>query len=353
VDRGTNRKWFIARSADGDRFASVLSGDAVLRADLGAFGDSPLSDRGIVPEDMTAVADVERGGAPAGRNNGEVKPAKVEPGEDEFLETFNYFNYLTEVEDEFVRRRGSHLTISPMDWALVESWKDAGIPLHIVMRGISKAFDGHDARANTFRKVNSILYCQQAVEESYAGYRLSQVGAAQPGSDESASGQQTEPPKKGKSRKQTPGFAKEAVIEFLDRCHAQLQHAASAAEMDPPRTTEPAEDTKGFADQLADALLRATGRLSDIKQALEQSADVDAQSLERDLEALDRMLLEGLRIAYGEERIKEFVSEAETQLRKYRKKMEKAMYQQTADNFVTRRMREAARIPRLSLFYMT
>ena len=79
-------------------------------------------------------------------------------------ERLNYFNYFTEVEEEFVRRRGKQLLISPMDWALVESWKDAGIPLHIVLRSINESFDSYDARAQKHRKVNSIFYCQQAVE---------------------------------------------------------------------------------------------------------------------------------------------------------------------------------------------
>src|SRR6266536_1694176 len=58
----------------------------------------------------------------------------------------NYFNYFTEVEDAFVRRRAKHLFLSPMDWALIESWKELGIPLHIVLRGIEKAFDSWEAK---------------------------------------------------------------------------------------------------------------------------------------------------------------------------------------------------------------
>jgi hypothetical protein len=67
-------------------------------------------------------------------------------------ERLNYFNYFTEIEEEFVRRRGKPLMISPMDWALVETWKTAGIPLHIVLRAINQAFDGYDARAQKHRK---------------------------------------------------------------------------------------------------------------------------------------------------------------------------------------------------------
>ena len=31
-------------------------------------------------------------------------------------ERLNYYNYFTEIEEHFVRRRGKHLLISPMDW---------------------------------------------------------------------------------------------------------------------------------------------------------------------------------------------------------------------------------------------
>src|SRR6202040_2450775 len=57
------------------------------------------------------------------------------------LLNLNYFNYFTEIEDAFVRRRGKHLHLSPLDWALIESWKETGIPLHVALRAIEKSFD--------------------------------------------------------------------------------------------------------------------------------------------------------------------------------------------------------------------
>ncbi len=48
----------------------------------------------------------------------------------------NYFNYFTEIEERFLRRRGGGLLLSTLDWALIETWKDAGIPLEAVLRGI-------------------------------------------------------------------------------------------------------------------------------------------------------------------------------------------------------------------------
>src|SRR3954469_1491040 len=77
----------------------------------------------------------------------------------------NYFNYFTEIEERYQRRRGAALLLSTLDWALIETWKDAGIPLEAALRGIDAAFDSYDAkpaRAKT-RKVNSLAYCSQEV----------------------------------------------------------------------------------------------------------------------------------------------------------------------------------------------
>ena len=41
----------------------------------------------------------------------------------------NYFNYFTEIEEHFQRRWGGILRLSPLDWVLMETWRDAGIPL--------------------------------------------------------------------------------------------------------------------------------------------------------------------------------------------------------------------------------
>src|ERR1044071_2584148 len=88
----------------------------------------------------------------------------------------NYFNYFTEIEDAFIRRRGKHLLLSPMDWALIESWKEMGVPLHVALRGIEKAFDSYESRPRK-RSVKSLMYCQEEVEAQYAEWMESQAGA--------------------------------------------------------------------------------------------------------------------------------------------------------------------------------
>lgn len=249
-------------------------------------------------------------------------------------ERLNYFNYFTEVEEEFVRRRGKHMLISALDWALVESWKNAGIPLHIVLRAINEAFDGYDARAQKYRKVNSILYCEQQVESTFAEYRLAQVGGdGPPTPSESEDTSAAEPTKKEEA------FPKDVLFAFLARCNDELRAAASRAA------------TSGRT-ALENAIDRARGRLKEITAEIEGSARVDAEALERDLDGIDRLVLEGARESLGQEELKKLRAEAESHLRSYRKKMDKAIYQQTVENFIARRLREMNHIPRMSLFYL-
>src|SRR5215213_8018679 len=91
----------------------------------------------------------------------------------------NYFNYFTEIEDTFVRRRGRHLLLSPMDWALMTTWKEMGVPLHVALRGIEKSFDSYESKPRK-RTVKSLFYCQEEVEAQFAEWVESQTGAHAP-----------------------------------------------------------------------------------------------------------------------------------------------------------------------------
>ena len=88
----------------------------------------------------------------------------------------NYFNYFTEIEDTFVRRRGKHLFLSPLDWALIEAWQDRGIPLHIVIRSIESVFDVFDKQPPGTRTIKSLFYCREEIEAQYTEWLASQVG---------------------------------------------------------------------------------------------------------------------------------------------------------------------------------
>ena len=119
----------------------------------------------------------------------------------------NYFNYFTEIEDRFLRRRGGGLLLSTLDWALIETWKDAGIPLEAVLRGIDEAFDHYDQRPSKTKKVNGLAYCSQLVLSAAEDMKEAAVGAA---------------PAKPRSGQ---GFEPEVVVPFLRR-NADLLEAA-------------------------------------------------------------------------------------------------------------------------------
>src|SRR6476646_3388490 len=93
----------------------------------------------------------------------------------------NYFNYFTEIEERFQQRRGSLLMLSTLDWALIETWREAGIPLEAVLRGIDDAFDKHNLRAQRtagrVRKVNGLAWCSQSVMEATEQAMEAAVGA--------------------------------------------------------------------------------------------------------------------------------------------------------------------------------
>ena len=101
----------------------------------------------------------------------------------------NYFNYFTEIEERFQHRRGSLLMLSTLDWALIETWREAGIPLEAVLRGIDDAFDKHDAKSlrspRKIRKVNGLAWCAQSVMEAVEQAMEASIGAASAAGDNS------------------------------------------------------------------------------------------------------------------------------------------------------------------------
>ena len=99
-----------------------------------------------------------------------------------------YFNYFTEIEEHFQRRRGTVLLLSPLDWALMETWKDAGIPLEAVLRGIDATFEKWERRPKRFQKVNGLAYCSQEVLASAEEMKEAAVGAAPSETEEHGTG---------------------------------------------------------------------------------------------------------------------------------------------------------------------
>jgi hypothetical protein len=244
----------------------------------------------------------------------------------------NYFNYFSEIEDAFVRRRAKHLLLSPMDWALIESWKEMDVPLHVALRGIEKAFDSWESKPRK-RSVKSLLYCQEEVEAQFAEWRESRVGAAdEPGELKENGGQRA-------SQGDGLPFSRRAILEHLQRGRSRLLEVGAGRKLI-------------GEDDFSDALARAVALLSELEQDFAVAALPDAQKLEVSLTGLERMLSDALRSAASSEQIAANEREVKEQLKPYRKHMEPAVYQQTFANLLLKRLREQFGVPRLSLFYL-
>jgi hypothetical protein len=215
----------------------------------------------------------------------------------------NYYNYFTEIEEHFQRARGTSLfLLSPLDWALIESWKNAEVPLEAVMRGIDAAFEKWRSRKVKTQMVNSLAFCAQAV--------LSEAqimsGAARP--------RREAPP---------PPFPMEDLRSYLEN------NAASV----------PA----GFQD-IAASLRKLA---ADVEQHY-----ADLESLEQRLTVLEEKMIAAARSAQTEEQLLESRRELDRQLRPYRGKMTADQIAMLEKQYLERMLMEKAGLPRLSLFYM-
>jgi hypothetical protein len=249
----------------------------------------------------------------------------------------NYFNYFTEIEDAFIRRRGKHLLLSPMDWALIEGWKARGVPLHIVLRGVEQSFDSYEARPRR-RSVKSLFYCQEEVEAQYAEWLESQVGAGT-SADAAAEGNTPAPDELAATGNGALPFPREVIAGHLAESRAQLERAGEG------------HGQRG-AGELCEALARAAARLSDLEKDFAAAARPDAEQLEGALNDLENLLDRALRADLAPERLAARRAEAAAQLEPYRKRMERATYEQTLDSLLAKLLREEAGLPRLSLFYL-
>ena len=247
----------------------------------------------------------------------------------------NYFNYFTEIEDAFSRRRGKHLLISSIDWTLIETWKEMGIPLHIALRGIEKAFDSWESKPRK-RSVKSLMYCQEEVEAQFAEWREARVGAA----DSEGAGDAG-----ADSNDDRLPFSRTAIAQHLERGRSGLLAALTAhiAYLTGRDRTD---------DDFSDALTRAIALLTAIEDDFAVSARPEAQKLEQSLTGLERMLSDAVGQVVEPEELDRLKAEIKEQLRPHRKQMEKAAYDQTFENLLAKRLREKFGVPRLSLFYI-
>src|SRR5271169_38208 len=126
------------------------------------------------------------------------------------MDNWNYFNYFTEIEEHFWKKRGAHLLVSPLDWAIMETWQKAGVPLEAALKGIDHAFESYQrSRRGGGKPLKSLAYCTDAVLEAAEESQEAAAGAAP----------------KGKSSA-TEAFSREEVRAYLERNAVRLQKAA-------------------------------------------------------------------------------------------------------------------------------
>jgi hypothetical protein len=229
-----------------------------------------------------------------------------------FVEHFTYFS---EIEEHFQRRRGSILICSPLDWALMEVWKEAGIPLEAVLRGIDAAFDKWERRTKKTRKVNSLAYCQQEVLAAVEDLKEAALGSTR---DPSAT-----------------SIANAELARYFERNAQQLEAAKHSAAEVATLLSAQAATLRGLAAELA-----------------EGETPADLEGLERRMTVMEEKLFAALWSHASDDELMEARAQAERELAPYRGKMSGAQIEQLLRQYGNKQLLERYRLPRLSLFYL-
>jgi hypothetical protein len=232
----------------------------------------------------------------------------------------NYYNYFTEIEERFQKRRGSLLLLSTLDWALIETWREAGIPLEAALRGIDAAFDKYEARQKRgrMRRINGLAWCAQAVMDAAVELNEASAGTASPATEPSES-----------------GFEHERIAAHLESAATALDAATVAP--------EPCAATAARLRELA----------AEVRASTAENAHVDLETLERSLTVLEEKLFAALTAAAPEELLVGLKEHAARELAPYRSRMGVVQLRQVEHQFVQKQLLVHYNLPRLSLFYMS
>jgi len=219
----------------------------------------------------------------------------------------NYFNYFTETEEHFQRARGTALfLLSPLDWALIESWKVSGVPLEAVLKGIDEAFEKWRSHRSKRRSINSVAYCAQAVLEVAKRIPLT-----------TRSGQAAS----------APLFAVDELRLHLERSSSLLRQ----------RPETPLQEVGGSLDRLSHDVDRYA---------------TDLESLEQKLTAMEEKVIAALRVSQSDEDLFAIRQALDRELKPYRGKMTADQLATLERRYIDRALLERANLPRLSLFYL-
>jgi hypothetical protein len=230
----------------------------------------------------------------------------------------NYFNYFTEIEEHFQRGRGTILMLSTLDWALIETWKDAGIPLEAVLRGIDATFEKYNARPSKSRRVNGLAYCSQEVLTAAEDMKEASVGAAS-------------------APAEVKGFDAAEIAGFLRRNAAELESAKLPSRPGVSSGRVAQEISVTLRSMAVEVDAKSTSRLED---------------LERKLTVLEEKLFAVLLAAIPDDDAVAVRAQADRDLAPYRSKMPAVQIEQLQKQYAHKKLLEKYGLPRLSLFYM-
>jgi len=234
----------------------------------------------------------------------------------------NYFNYFTEIESIFIQKRGKHILLSPLDWMLIETWKDLNVPLHVAIRGIERTVELFKEKESRHKYINSLYYCNQSVLEEHEKYLLSMEGEQEVAPETEIS----------------PGDSDDESMEMLDRARDALSRFR--------------EEIIAFGQTYATPLVAETveridSRLSHI--LTEMSMDKELDKLEKDLSSLDDILIPCLEACLADEERQEILKNCRRELKHHRKNLPREMYVKILGNFNRKKIKEHFRISDLSL----
>jgi len=242
------------------------------------------------------------------------------------MESFNYFNYFTEIEEYFWRKRGAHLLVSPLDWAIVETWQKAGVPVADVLQGIDRAFESwqRSRRAAGGRQLKSLAYCVDAVLDAAAEAQEAAAGTG---------------PEVKRTRPAAEPFSREELRKYLERNAARLRAAAGKQ--------------RAIRATLAARCEETARRLEEALPLLETPGALDLEDFERRLTVLEEKLTAALSADASEEAMLSIRREMDRSLAPYRRKMSGEQLAQLERQYLQKRLFEHFDVPRLSLFYLT
>ena len=240
------------------------------------------------------------------------------------MDGWNYFNYFTEIEEYFWKKRGAHLLVSPLDWAIMEAWQKAGVPLEAVLKGIDRAFESYGrSRRGAGKPLKSLAYCTDAVLEA-AEEQLEAAAGKAPSS---------------KREPQKEAFSREELRTYFERNVSKLERAAENGQRMPP--------------ELAASLAEIAKSVETIATLVDTPGMLDLEDLERRLTVLDEKMQALLTSNAPEELMVKVRRELDSQLAAYRRKMKAEQLALIEKQYVQKRLLEEFGLPRLSLFYLS